>query len=492
MKKQYSRVVCALFAGLLALCPLTGVSAAAEEAAAYRYELALRTTNDTGNNKVLDVYLIEQVEHPLLSGCLGIRFPGGILEAVSVAAAPENDGGYTPMNLGGADPLTGSDVQLKGLFPGGDGYFLFGWYRTLPADDVKTTEDETLSESERKVKILEVKLLGVPKDLALEDFSQPGFSQILAMHPGLGDFAEDGGITAGDTLWQAATAEQLALAPEVPGYYQGFYDQNLILSAGDLPYASGGLTVSLSAADPSEVLVNGAPAEEASFPVQVSKDGGGRVTEIWLAPTIQVPVGSNLPPDVTAAGIVGAVCSYDPKKPVTVSLYLKADGGYPDTATKQVVLPTWSRETDGEGRPFTGNGRGTGRYSQKVSFAADTSGVYKLVFSKNGHLSTTLLDVPIDAAAATLLPELFLLPGDLDGDGKTKLTDRTLLLGFLHHNSAAEIQEQRDAADINGDGTITMEDLNIMMHPAYYNQENTVQTYETPSARSGEGGVMRD
>lgn len=157
---------------------------------------------------------------------------------------------------------------------------------------------------------------------------------------------------------------------------------------------------------------------------------------------------------------------------------------------------TWTEEDANGQKTFVGNGKGTWRYKQKGTFTVGETGIYKVEILKPGHITAVYEGLSL-ASGECSVPDTTLIPGDITneketevgGDDKTKLSDRTVLLGFINHSRKEPPAEEGNAvaeqklakynyekycADIDGDGKIDMQDLNILMHKDYYNQVKEV------------------
>lgn len=294
------------------------------------------------------------------------------------------------------------------------------------------------------------------------------------------------------------------------------------------------------------IRINGIPYTEFICPVELDIETG--ILHIELQ--VQTDIDCNLTAELESGGVI---TSYDPKKPVTIKWYLKnaETGEYPADYTGTKELPVWQGPAGGnteegggtsgggtEGGEVVaaegddsdagagtetpsptpgsdidwdeldtagqktfysdgpGKGKGTWRYDQKASFTVNEAGIYRVEISKPGHIRAIYEDLPL-AKGECPVPKTFLIPGnitdddntELDNRDKTKFHDRTILLGFIHHNrmkppvvegnddaeaKLAKYEREKYCADIDGDGKINMQDLNILMHQGYYNQVEEV------------------
>lgn len=88
-------------------------------------------------------------------------------------------------------------------------------------------------------------------------------------------------------------------------------------------------------------------------------------------------------------------------------------------------------------------------------------GEYVLCLSKKTHLTYEKPLVISNHSVSAGTIELYC--GDIDGDEKIKLTDRTLLINMMHKNQNASLSQSATfkACDLNGDGKVNMFDLGI-------------------------------
>lgn len=164
--------------------------------------------------------------------------------------------------------------------------------------------------------------------------------------------------------------------------------------------------------------------------------------------------GYNLP-EKTGRTIIGRVNSFNPNNPVNLTLYNKGTKDVVSTAVQagyQTVLK---------------DGRTICTYGVDV----ETAGEYTLEIKKDVHL-TYYIDVTVNETDADVtVKEVTLYCGDISGDERIKLNDRSILLKYQNsqlHNGAEETNTEALRADLNGDGRVSVHDLNILK--TYYNR----------------------
>ena len=174
-----------------------------------------------------------------------------------------------------------------------------------------------------------------------------------------------------------------------------------------------------------------------------------------------------------------SVLSYDPKKPISVTL--SDENG--EVADANFTVPQWETTTTADSGTLyaaadANRDTGTGAYYAAVDMGdgvlltADKT--YTLTFSKPGHLRVryTLTGTGGDITEATGFPEeaVFLPAGNINGDGRIDMADRAALLGVLGV-SWQTTGTTAYYADIDGDGRVTMADLSILMSPMNYTKK---------------------
>lgn len=556
-KKRYLLLLC--FMVFAFAVPLV-VSAASEDEpeiipVPYRYEVSLGEVYPDSGDKdgvILNVYLIEPADAALYSGAFGFQLPGGYGSGVMPMISNRARNHY---ELAGIGP---DGTDLHGTLDSGADYYAVGWTRTQPV------VDETVGE--QKIHLMEITLLDTDTkkvaDLTIDDIQLLHFENMVKETSPYGAMRQGEAEAISATIWRTATAEDLLIRPDRIGYYQGYFRHNVEVNTADLPVTVDDLPELVAKRLPAafdgkliveekdgKICINDIPYDEFICPVELAPEG---------ILHIELQVQTDIDCDLAASLESGKIISYDPKKPVTITWYLKnaETGEYPTDPVGIKELPVWqdpagsgtepptggetpdngadggevsnAEEGDGSGEntggtpgdgstedagatwteadvtgamTFAGNGKGTWRYSQKASFEVNEAGIYRVEISKPGHIRAVYEDLPLAKGECTV-PDTFLIPGDITDDDdimlgngeiddrdKTKLHDRTILLGFIHHhrikptvedgNSLAEAalakyEREKYCADIDGDGKINMQDLNILMHKGYYNQVEEV------------------
>lgn len=544
-KRQYWLLLC--FVVFAFAAPLMVRAASEDEPeivpAPYRYEVSLGEVapDDSGKNKViLNVDLIEPADAALYTGAFGFQLPGGYEASID----PGNvvvDNSYVLQGIGL------NEANLQGTLNSGMVYYAVGWRRLEPVADETVGEQRTHL---LEIPLWDTDTKQVA-DLTINDIQLLHFEDMVKEQNPYGTLrpGEDEEISA--TFWRTATAEDLLARPDRIGYYQGYFRHNVEVAIADLPVTIDNLPELVAKRLPAEfdgklvverkdgaIRINDIPYTEFICPVELGAEG---------ILHIELQVETDIDCDLAASLASGTITSYDPKKPVTIKWYLKNEetGEYPTDPVGIKELPVWQAPTGGGTEPpsgggeeggeipgggevaaaetgdtsggdsstgesgsawtesdvtgaktFAGNGKGTWRYRQKASFEVNEAGIYRVEISKPGHIRAVYEDLPLAKGECTV-PDTFLIPGnitdddntELDNRDKTKLHDRTILLGFIHHNrtkppveegntlaeaALAKYEKEKYCADIDGDGKINMQDLNILMHKGYYNQVEEV------------------
>lgn len=169
-------------------------------------------------------------------------------------------------------------------------------------------------------------------------------------------------------------------------------------------------------------------------------------------------------PETSGVTVKGKIRSYDPKKVSRVCLV--------NLNNSELIYTVNVADTTGKGRKV-----------QEFEVKNVPTGRYALKITKPSHLSYTKQTVVIDdnGTGEVILSGLdggegdtaTLLCGDINGDGRVKLTDRNLLLGSKCFGKKVT-DEQSKLCDLDGDGYVKLSDLNIMMLSENFNKCDTV------------------
>lgn len=187
------------------------------------------------------------------------------------------------------------------------------------------------------------------------------------------------------------------------------------------------------------------------------------------------------------------VLSYDPKKPISVSLAEENGNAVENTG---FTVPKWKTgvTTADSGSLYAvgeaNKNTGTGAYYAAVEMTSgpvlENGKAYKLTISKPGHLtvSLSLTGAGGDITQAEGFPKeaVYLPAGDIDpvgsteasfGNGRIDMADRAALMRFMSYRPAVPAagetgHEAAWLADIDGDGRVTQADLSILMSPVNY------------------------
>jgi hypothetical protein len=165
-------------------------------------------------------------------------------------------------------------------------------------------------------------------------------------------------------------------------------------------------------------------------------------------------------------GVAGKIMvrSYDPKKPVTATLY---EAG----TTIPVDVITFGAAASGEGQ-------------QTLSFAFENilDGDYDLVVSKPGHVSFKITNMRVDGEDIDLtahsnsdIRTIVLPAGNLTGDSWVNSSDLSSLIAGSNYGKVTENATNK-SADVNGDGYVNSSDLSIVIAAANYGR--TVKTVD--------------
>jgi hypothetical protein len=149
-----------------------------------------------------------------------------------------------------------------------------------------------------------------------------------------------------------------------------------------------------------------------------------------------------------------SVKSYDPKKPVTVTLY---------EAGTQIVVDTFTFETQTSG---------SGQTTLSFEFENIIDGDYDLTVSKPGHVDFKITNLRVNGEDVDLtqhnkaeIREIVLTAGDLNGNNSVNIQDLNVILANFLKNADMSTNAN---ADINGNGVINIQDLSILIAPANF------------------------
>jgi hypothetical protein len=209
---------------------------------------------------------------------------------------------------------------------------------------------------------------------------------------------------------------------------------------------------------------------------QATADADGSVTFAGFIPK-QLPdstvfvTAESLPAPLAVGHIEGfgvagkiLVRSYDPKKPITATLY---------EAGTTIAVDV-----------FTLDAAASGAGQQILPFAFENilDGDYDLVVSKPGHVSFKITGIKVDGEDIDLTahsnPEIrtIVLPaGNLTGDSWVNSSDLSDLIAGLNYDKTTENAANKNA-DVNGDGYVNSSDLSIVI--AAENYGKTVKTVD--------------
>jgi hypothetical protein len=268
----------------------------------------------------------------------------------------------------------------------------------------------------------------------------------------------------------ATAAEAADLTPDTNGRYTvthgGLTDgeQVVLLVVKDKALGAGGaFPAELAEGDITYVdqttAVDGTVTFDDFIPKQLP-DSTAFITAASLAAPLTVG-------HVTGFGVAGkiSVKSYDPKKPITVTLYEAGTTVEADTFT------------------FDAEASGSGPETKTLPFEFENipDGDYDLVVSKPGHvdfkitnLSVEDEDVDLTAHSNPKISTITLVVGDINGNNAVNIQDLNIILAnFLKSANAATNAN----ADIDGNGAINIQDLNLLIAPANFQKNQIVVPY---------------
>lgn len=190
------------------------------------------------------------------------------------------------------------------------------------------------------------------------------------------------------------------------------------------------------------------------------------------------------------------VLSYDPKKPISVSL---SDGESNAVTEALFTVPQWEAGVTtadsgalyavGEANKDSGRGAYYAAVDMGSGVTLENGKTYTLTISKPGHLpvSLSLTGTGGDITEAQGFPaggeSVYLPAGDIDpaldggntrfGNGRIDMADRAALMSFMVHTPAVPASGDPSyqaawLADIDGDGRVTQADLSILMSQLNY------------------------
>ena len=161
------------------------------------------------------------------------------------------------------------------------------------------------------------------------------------------------------------------------------------------------------------------------------------------------------PPPEPGVTITGAVASYNPNNPTTISLMQGEVTKY-----QKIIRAT----------------SGRGQTESTFSFEDVAPGTYSMVISKPGHTAYTLdgiiasdenIDLTQDERSEVQL--MALRCGDIDGDGMINDNDLTIMWSLANYNRKTE-NAANILCDLNGDNMINDVDLTVLWKVDHYNR----------------------
>jgi hypothetical protein len=162
------------------------------------------------------------------------------------------------------------------------------------------------------------------------------------------------------------------------------------------------------------------------------------------------------PTEPGGVSINGAVASYNPNTPTTISLMQGEVIKYPT-----ITIPATS---------------GRGQTEGTFSFEGVAPGTYSIVISKPGHTSYTLDGIIVGEENIILTqderPEVQLMVlrcGDIDGDGMINDKDLSIMWSLANYNRKTE-NAANTLCDLNGDNMINDVDLTVLWKMDHYNR----------------------
>ena len=184
--------------------------------------------------------------------------------------------------------------------------------------------------------------------------------------------------------------------------------------------------------------------------------------------TAQLAFGGSYSTAVTSAGhtvtvvadgvtVSGQVRSYNPKNPVTVTLY--------EAGTENVVKST----------AVTYLGSDSGQVTVDFRFDTVAPGTYDLVVTKAAHLTYTVKKVKVEGTDLDLtkltdkpFSTITMLCGDINGDGWINSSDLSVVLQGQNYGKQTTVAGVNGKADLNGDGWVNSSDLSIVLQGQHY------------------------
>ena len=155
--------------------------------------------------------------------------------------------------------------------------------------------------------------------------------------------------------------------------------------------------------------------------------------------------------------VSGQVRSYNPKNPVTVTLY--------EAGTENVVKST----------AVTYSGSDSGQVTVDFRFDTVAPGTYDLVVTKAAHLTYTVKKVKVEGTDLDLtkltdkpFSTITMLCGDINGDGWINSSDLSVVLQGQNYGKQTTVAGVNGKADLNGDGWVNSSDLSIVLQGQHY------------------------
>ncbi|MGN0106737.1 MAG: dockerin type I domain-containing protein [Hominilimicola sp.] len=170
---------------------------------------------------------------------------------------------------------------------------------------------------------------------------------------------------------------------------------------------------------------------------------------VWVDIGFSFDSGFNLP-EREGNVISGQVESYNPNNAVIIVLY-------DDTGEERARIEQSAYTVKPDGRCICG-----------YEFLGANEGSYTIEIQKDVHL-TYRMSVNVNAGADTENGKITLYCGDISGDEKIKLNDRSELLRHMNRRIYYGSDRLSVRSDLNGDGKVTTHDFNILK--SYYNRK---------------------
>jgi hypothetical protein len=168
---------------------------------------------------------------------------------------------------------------------------------------------------------------------------------------------------------------------------------------------------------------------------------------------------------ITGFGVAGkiAIQSYDPKKPITVTLYEAGKAKKVDVFT------------------FDAAASGAGQQTFAFEFENIIDGDYDLVVSKPGHVDFKITNLKVEGADVDLtqhskaeIRTITLAVGDMNGNKSVNIQDLNVILANFLKSAGASTNAN---ADIDGNGSINIQDLSILIAPANFQKSQIIVQY---------------